>query len=40
MSDNKNNPPERGPLDPADSHIASSSEVSSVAGSVKTSKVV
>ncbi|KAJ8726901.1 hypothetical protein PYW08_015298 [Mythimna loreyi] len=39
MSDNKNNnPPEREQLDPAHSHIASSSEVSSVVGSVKTSK--
>lgn len=40
MSDNKNNnPPEREQLDAADSHIASPSEVSSVAGSVTTSKV-
>lgn len=39
MSDNKNNnPPEREQSDTADSNIASS-EVSSVVGSVKTSKV-
>ncbi|CAH0628992.1 unnamed protein product [Chrysodeixis includens] len=39
MSDNKNNnPPETGQSDIADSHIASPSEVSSVTGSVKTSK--
>ncbi|KAJ8724927.1 hypothetical protein PYW07_015885 [Mythimna separata] len=39
MSDNKNNnPPEREQLDPADSHMASPSDVSSVVGSVKTSK--
>ncbi|XP_075972767.1 uncharacterized protein LOC142974366 [Anticarsia gemmatalis] len=39
MSDNKNNnPPERGQSDIADSNIASCSEVSSIAGSVKTSK--
>ncbi|XP_021193348.3 protein lava lamp [Helicoverpa armigera] len=39
MSDNKNNnPPEREQFDTADSHLASSSEVSSVVGSVKTSK--
>lgn len=40
MSDNKNNnPPETGQSDTADSNIASPSEVSSVTGSVKTSKV-
>ncbi|XP_026746798.1 protein lava lamp-like [Trichoplusia ni] len=39
MSDNKNNnPPETGQSDTADSNIASPSEVSSVTGSVKTSK--
>lgn len=39
MSDNKNNnPPEREQSDTADSNLASS-EVSSVVGSVKTSKV-